>query len=258
MPKDCGIEIFSSAASCSHHTTFEFSRHKVPTCRHCRLWSVTSSHPGQLEGFRHKPPQALSSIVTCRIFTYSPLLCARPLIPRQLHNRLTSSIPTQPITLFANMSIIGLGLRGLQFLWILLCMALVGNMLAIQGGPSVINYDMFVAVFCMLALFYLTLVSVKESFVIHPIFPLVLDALCTLFTLIAGIATAAYLRVRSCSNRVSILASMISSSQRANNPYRATFSPTLSLVAAQLDAVKVRPSLPSSGSPSQPSSPPPS
>jgi hypothetical protein len=81
-------------------------------------------------------------------------------------------------------------------------MALVGNMLAIQGGPSVINYDMFVAVFCMLALFYLTLVSVKESFAIHPIFPLVLDALCTLFTLIAGIATAAYLRVRSCSNSV--------------------------------------------------------
>lgn len=94
----------------------------------------------------------------------------------------------------------------LQFLWILLCMALVGNMLAITGGPSVINYDMFVAVFCMLALFYLTLVSVKESFAIHPIFPLVLDALCTLFTLIAGIATAAYLRVHSCSNRVSIIA----------------------------------------------------
>ena len=102
------------------------------------------------------------------------------------------------------MSIIGVGLRGLQFLWILLCMALVGNMLAISSGPSVVNYDMFVAVFCMLSLFYLTLVSVKESFVIHPIFPLVLDALCTLFTLIAGIATAAYLRVRSCSNRVSI------------------------------------------------------
>jgi hypothetical protein len=83
-------------------------------------------------------------------------------------------------------------------------MALVGNMLAISSGPSVINYDMFVAVFCMLSLFYLTLVSVKESFAIHPIFPLVLDALCTLFTLIAGIATAAYLHVRSCSNSVRI------------------------------------------------------
>jgi tetrahydromethanopterin S-methyltransferase subunit E len=82
-------------------------------------------------------------------------------------------------------------------------MALIGNMLAISSGPSVINYDMFVAVFCMLSLFYLTLVSVKESMAIHPVFPLVIDALCTLFTLIAGIATAAYLRVHSCSNRVS-------------------------------------------------------
>ena len=83
-------------------------------------------------------------------------------------------------------------------------MALIGNMIAIQSGPSIVNYDMFVAVFCMLSLFYLTLVSVKESMTIHPIFPLVLDVLCTLFTLIAGIATAAYLRVHSCSNRVSI------------------------------------------------------
>ena len=82
-------------------------------------------------------------------------------------------------------------------------MALIGNMLAISSGPSVINYDMFVAVFCMLSLFYLTLVSVKESMAIHPVFPLVVDVLCTLFTLIAGIATAAYLRVHSCSNRVS-------------------------------------------------------
>lgn len=102
------------------------------------------------------------------------------------------------------MSVIALALRGLQFLWILLCMALIGNMLAITGGPSVINYDMFVAAFCMLALVYLTLVSVKESFAIHPIFPLVLDVLCTLFTLIAAIATPAYLHVHSCSNRVSI------------------------------------------------------
>ncbi|KAL1590112.1 hypothetical protein WHR41_01220 [Cladosporium halotolerans] len=99
------------------------------------------------------------------------------------------------------MSIVQVGLRGLQFLWILLCMALIGNMLAISSGPSVINYDMFVAVFCMLSLFYLILVSVKESFTIHPAFPLTLDILCTIFTLIAGIATAAYLNVHSCSNQ---------------------------------------------------------
>merc|ERR1712227_797821 len=60
---------------------------------------------------------------------------------------------------------------------------------------------MFVAVFCMLSLFYLILVSVKESFTIHPAFPLTLDILCTIFTLIAGIATAAYLNVHSCSNQ---------------------------------------------------------
>lgn len=81
-------------------------------------------------------------------------------------------------------------------------MALIGNMLAMSSGPSVINYDMFVAVFSMLSLFYLTLVAVKDSFTIHPIFPLVLDILCTIFTLIAGIATAAYLHVHSCSNQV--------------------------------------------------------
>lgn len=83
-------------------------------------------------------------------------------------------------------------------------MALIGNMIAISSGPSVINYDMFVAVFCMLSLFYLGLVSFKESFAIHAAFPLTLDILCTLFTLIAGIATPAYLHVRSCSNQVSI------------------------------------------------------
>ena len=193
-----------------------------------------------------------------RISTYSHPIPSSRRHTLDYHTADSLIIPTQPITSSANMSIVGLGLRGLQFLWILLCMALVGNMLAIQGGPSVINYDMFVAVFCMLALFYLTLVSVKESFVIHPIFPLVLDALCTLFTLIAGIATAAYLRVRSCSNRVSILVLTSPISQRANNSLRATSSPTLSPVAPPLAAAKVRPSLPSSGSPSQHSSPPPS
>jgi len=80
-------------------------------------------------------------------------------------------------------------------------MALIGNMIAISSGPSVINYDMFVAVFAMLSLFYLIPASFKESLTIHPMLPLILDILCTLFTLIAGIATAAYLHVRSCNNR---------------------------------------------------------
>ncbi|KAM0722531.1 hypothetical protein Q7P37_001972 [Cladosporium fusiforme] len=122
------------------------------------------------------------------------------------------------------MSIVQVGLRGLQFLFILICMALIGNMLAMSSGPSVINYDMFVAVFSMLSLFYLTLVAVKDSFVIHPIFPLALDVLCTLFTLIAGIATAAYLRARSCSNQGYLISNIITrgSSSRCREAQAAT------------------------------------
>ena len=147
----------------------------------------------------------------------------------------------------------------LQFLWILLCMALIGNMLAISSGPSVINYDMFVAVFCMLSLFYLILVSVKESFTIHPAFPLTLDILCTIFTLIAGIATAAYLNVHSCSNQVSIR-SWRSVRRRTvtHNVGRTTSTATSSPAAPALAAVRPRPPPPSSGSPSPLSSPPPS
>lgn len=79
-------------------------------------------------------------------------------------------------------------------------MALIGNMIAITSGPSVINYDMFVTVFAMLSLFYLIPASIKDSFTIHPMFPLILDILNTIFTLVAGIATPAYLHVHSCSN----------------------------------------------------------
>ncbi|MCJ1322515.1 hypothetical protein MMC15_007864 [Xylographa vitiligo] len=98
--------------------------------------------------------------------------------------------------------IIGLGLRGLQFFWTLLIMALVGNMIheAIGGNPSIVNYVMFVAVISMLSLFYLIAATISEGFVIIPILPVVLDALNTLFFLIGGIALAAYLGVHSCGN----------------------------------------------------------
>ena len=59
-------------------------------------------------------------------------------------------------------------------------MALIGNMIAITSGPSVINYDMFVTVFAMLSLFYLIPASIKDSFTIHPMFPLILDILNTI------------------------------------------------------------------------------
>jgi hypothetical protein len=84
-------------------------------------------------------------------------------------------------------------------------MALVGNMIAsaFSGNPSIVNYDMFVAVFGMLSLLYLIPATLKEAFQFHPIIMIALDLLNTFFYLIGGIATAAYLGVHSCSNSVS-------------------------------------------------------
>ncbi|MCJ1450924.1 hypothetical protein MMC28_001258 [Mycoblastus sanguinarius] len=100
-------------------------------------------------------------------------------------------------------SIINLSLRGLQFLWTLLIMALVGNMIADakSGNPSIVNYTMFVAVFGMLSLFYLIAGTINETFSISPIFMIVADALNVIFFLVGGIALAAYLNVHSCGNQ---------------------------------------------------------
>lgn len=98
--------------------------------------------------------------------------------------------------------IINLALRGFQFFCALVIMSLIGNMIAesIGGNHSVVNFDMFVAIFAMLSLFYLIFCAVKDAAIGHPIIPLVLDALNTLFFLCAAIATAAYLGVHSCNN----------------------------------------------------------
>jgi uncharacterized membrane protein YeiH len=82
-------------------------------------------------------------------------------------------------------------------------MALIGNMIdtAIHGNHSIVNYNMFVAVFGMLSIIYLIVAAIFERFAI-PILMVCLDALNLLFYLIAGIATAAYLGVHSCSNSV--------------------------------------------------------
>ncbi|KAF2812637.1 uncharacterized protein BDZ99DRAFT_497010 [Mytilinidion resinicola] len=95
-----------------------------------------------------------------------------------------------------------LGLRGLQFLFTLIIMALIGNMIAtaVHGNHSIVNYDMFVATFGMLSLLYLIAAAFIEALAI-PIVAIGLDAFNTLFYLIAGIATAAYLGVHSCSNK---------------------------------------------------------
>ncbi|KAJ9625072.1 hypothetical protein H2203_005025 [Taxawa tesnikishii (nom. ined.)] len=98
---------------------------------------------------------------------------------------------------------INLAMRGFEFIWALLVMALVGNIIAsaFAGNPSVINYDMFCAVFAMLSLFYLIPATIKESFQGHPLLMVILDALNTLFWFCAAVAMAAELNVHSCSNR---------------------------------------------------------
>ncbi|EHY58314.1 hypothetical protein HRR83_004826 [Exophiala dermatitidis] len=97
---------------------------------------------------------------------------------------------------------INLALRGLQFLFILLVMSLVGNIIAMAfaGNPSVINYDMFCAAFGMLSLFYLIAIAFNDGFTGHPILPVVLDTLNVIFLFCAAVATAAELGAHSCSN----------------------------------------------------------
>lgn len=105
-------------------------------------------------------------------------------------------------------------------------MALVGNMIAdaFGGNPSVVNYDMFVAVFSMLCLFYLIFTAISDSFTLHPMLPLALDALNVLFFFCAAVAMAAELGTHSCSN--SVRSMRLGTGVVSNNRYRATPSPT--------------------------------
>lgn len=96
-----------------------------------------------------------------------------------------------------------IGLRGWQFICSLIIMALIGNMIAtaFSGNSAMVNYDMFVAVFGMLSLLYLLPTSFLSSYSI-PIVNIGLDALNAIFWFCAAVATAAYLHVHSCNNRV--------------------------------------------------------
>ncbi len=83
-------------------------------------------------------------------------------------------------------------------------MALVGNIIAdaTAGNPAIINYDMFVAVFAMLSLFFLIASAFTGVMSGTPI-PLALDILNTLFFFCGAVAMSAQLGVRSCNNEVS-------------------------------------------------------
>ncbi|TVY47113.1 Non-classical export protein [Lachnellula occidentalis] len=99
-------------------------------------------------------------------------------------------------------SIPQMALRAWTFLWTLLTLSLIGNVIAsaFAGNPSVVNYSIFVSIFCMLVVLFGIAGVFVESLAI-PIALAVADGLAALFSLIAGIALAAELHVHSCGNK---------------------------------------------------------
>lgn len=92
----------------------------------------------------------------------------------------------------------------LQFVWTLLVLALIGNMIAdaFAGNPATVNYSMYTAAFSMFTLFYLVPASFNTDWAIHPIIMVVVDLLNAIFFVCAAIALAARLECHSCSNQV--------------------------------------------------------
>jgi len=115
-------------------------------------------------------------------------------------------------------NIIGLGLRGLEFLWTLLILALVGNMIAsaVGGNPSIVNYVMFTAVFSMGSLLYLTAATINEGFVFMPIIPIIVDGANVLFFFVGAVALAAYLGPNSCGNTDYVNSNIVTSGSYDN------------------------------------------
>jgi hypothetical protein len=91
-----------------------------------------------------------------------------------------------------------------QFLFSLIVMALIGNIIAqaFAGNPASVNYAMFTSAFSMASLFYLIPATWDDRFSGHPIIVIVLDALNAIFFLTSGIVLAARLEAHSCSNHV--------------------------------------------------------
>ncbi|KAL1981755.1 hypothetical protein VTN96DRAFT_2182 [Rasamsonia emersonii] len=100
------------------------------------------------------------------------------------------------------MRIVGLPLRGLEFVFTVIVMALVGNIIAqaFAGNPATINYAMFCAAFSMVSLFYLIPATWNDGLAGHPIIVIIVDLLNAIFFLTSGIALAARLQAHSCTN----------------------------------------------------------
>jgi hypothetical protein len=68
--------------------------------------------------------------------------------------------------------------------------------------PAILSFDLFVVVFAMLSLAYLTLATAYERFVFNPLLLFGLDMINTFWLFCGSVATAATLGAHSCRNKV--------------------------------------------------------
>lgn len=96
-------------------------------------------------------------------------------------------------------------LRLVQFLWVLLATALVGNVVATNGGGvanAALNFIMFVCALAWVAVLYGIIAHFAAALAV-PVIALALDAFTTIFTFIASVVLSAKLGVVNCGNLVS-------------------------------------------------------
>ncbi|KAL2071435.1 hypothetical protein VTL71DRAFT_12670 [Oculimacula yallundae] len=110
-----------------------------------------------------------------------------------------------------------LALRSAQFIFTLLTLSLIGNVIdeAFAGNSSRINYAMFVSIIDMAIVLYGFAACFKEGLAFGIVLPIV-DIIATLFTVIAGIVLAAGLHVHSCGNRSYLVSNALTNG--SNNP----------------------------------------
>ena len=91
-------------------------------------------------------------------------------------------------------------LRLVQFLWVLLVTALVGNVVATNGGGvanAALNFVMFVCALAWIAVLYSIIAHFVAALAL-PLIALALDSLTTLFTFVASVVLSAKLGVVDC------------------------------------------------------------
>ena len=91
-------------------------------------------------------------------------------------------------------------LRLVQFLWVLLATALIGNVVATNGGDvanATLNFIMFVCALAWVAMLYGIIAHFAAALGI-PIVSLALDGFTTLFTFIGSVVLSAKLGVVNC------------------------------------------------------------